>query len=226
MATEQQSTGNCLFCNSSMDRAGMIRHLKSCKARAEQITIADEKGHEEKSIFHLQIQDAYSDDYWLHLEMAGEATLKKLDKYLRVIWLECCGHLSQFSYERWGDRIPMARTANQIFKPGLKIRYVYDFGSSSELFIKVAEKRSGSPLTSKPIFLMARNDPPEYVCEECGEPAQYYCFECVIEEEKDGYLCDKHAEKHPHDEYGEPFEIVNSPRLGICGYDGPAEPPY
>ena len=26
--------------------------------------------------------------------------------------------------------------------------------------------------------------------------------------------------------YGDPISLVNSPRLGMCGYDGPAEPPY
>jgi hypothetical protein len=39
-------------------------------------------------------------------------------------------------------------------------------------------------------------------------------------------LCDEHAEDHPHDNYGEPIPLCNSPRMGQCGYDGPAEPPY
>jgi hypothetical protein len=39
-------------------------------------------------------------------------------------------------------------------------------------------------------------------------------------------FCEQHAEEHAHDEYGQPLELVNSPRLGMCGYDGPAEPPY
>ena len=202
MTAEQYSKGNCLFCNKSVKRAGMIRHLMSCKERAEQIEKVNKKENGEESIFHLQIQDAYSDEYWLHFEMAGAATLKKLDKYLRAIWLECCGHLSEFSYKLWSDRIPMSRKASQIFEAGMKISYVYDFGSSSELIIKVVEQRSGSPLTSKPIFLMARNGSPEYVCEECSKPAFYYCIECVIEEEKDGFLCKKHSENHPHDNYG------------------------
>ena len=29
--------------------------------------------------------------------MCGSATLEELDHYLRTIWLECCGHLSQFT---------------------------------------------------------------------------------------------------------------------------------
>lgn len=38
-------------------------------------------------------------------------------------------------------------------------------------------------------------------------------------------LCQQHAETHPHDD-GDPLSIVNWPRMGMCGYDGPAEPPY
>ena len=48
----------------------------------------------------------------------------------------------------------------------------------------------------------------------------------MIEQDEWGTLCDEHAKSHPHDEYGEPVALVNSPRMGLCGYDGPAEPPY
>ncbi len=50
--------------------------------------------------------------------------------------------------------------------------------------------------------------------------------ECLIEEDVWGTLCEKHAKTHPHDNYGEPIASVNSSRLGMCGYNGPAEPPY
>ncbi len=40
-------------------------------------------------------------------------------------------------------------------------------------------------------------------------------------------VCDKHADEDPHvDDYGDPLEIFNSPRSGMCGYDGPAQAPY
>jgi hypothetical protein len=51
-------------------------------------------------------------------------------------------------------------------------------------------------------------------------------LECVYEMDEQGTLCDEHARNHPHDNYGEPMPLVNSPRVGMCGYDGPAEPPY
>jgi len=48
----------------------------------------------------------------------------------------------------------------------------------------------------------------------------------VIEEDEWGVLCDEHAKTHPHHDYGDPIELVNSPRIGMCGYTGPADPPY
>jgi hypothetical protein len=86
--------------------------------------------------------------------------------------------------------------------------------------------RTDKPLTKHTILLMAHNNPPEFACQECGQPATRLCLECIYEYDKDGTLCDEHAEGHPHDDYGAPMPIVNSPRLGICGYTGPAEPLY
>jgi len=74
--------------------------------------------------------------------------------------------------------------------------------------------------------LLARNQMPKAVCQECGEPAKWLCIECLYDENKTGHLCDEHAEEHPHDNYGEPMPLFNSPRTGMCGYDGPAEPLY
>lgn len=73
---------------------------------------------------------------------------------------------------------------------------------------------------------MARNTLPEDQCIECGQRATHLCTECLIEADTWGTLCDEHTQTHPHDNYGEPMPLVNSPRLGMCGYDGPAEPPY
>lgn len=73
---------------------------------------------------------------------------------------------------------------------------------------------------------MARNNQPNLDCDECDQPARWLCMECQIEHELPGTLCDAHVKNHPHDNYGEPFEIVNSPRMGLCGYQGPADPPY
>lgn len=86
-------------------------------------------------------------------------------------------------------------------------------------------QRIDVPLTARPMVLMARNVMPDATCIECGQPATRLCMEC-LEADEQGTLCEKHAGTHTHDDYDEPIELVNSPRVGMCGYTGPAEPPY
>jgi len=180
-----------------------------------------------ETLYHLYIQDAWRNEFWLDVEMRGSSTLKDLDSYLRSIWLECCGHMSQFSVgKERGKEIPKRWRADEVFKYGIELTHIYDFGTSSETLIKVVGVREGKPTTSRPIALMARNLMPEAECIECEQPAAWLCMECLIEEQIWGTLCDKHAQSHPHDNYGEPIRLVNSPRMGRCGYEGPAEPPY
>ncbi len=226
MSRKKSTSGTCVFCGRRLSRGGMSRHLKSCAARQQAIEQANRKRGKPQQIFHLLVSDRYLGDFWLHLEMNGTARLSTLDNYLRAIWLECCGHLSMFTYGGWDDEIPKSRRAGQVFAPGVQIVHYYDFGTTSETVIKVVDVRQGQPLSRHPIFLMARNEMPEVVCQECEQPAAFLCMECIIEDEEPGWLCEQHAENHPHEDYGEPIPVVNSPRLGMCGYDGPAEPPY
>ena len=220
--------GICYFCGKIYSRQGMGRHLVSCPDRLTLLQDAEAKKKRE-NFHHLMVEDIDRPEYWLHLEIKGQAPLAELDRYLRDIWLECCGHLSAFAYERYfseENEIDTKRRADRVFEPGSTLYYIYDFGSSSELKIKCLSQRQGSALGRHPIVLMARNLAPEFPCIECGKPSRWLCEECLYEEGVFGALCDEHAESHPHDNYGEPVEIVNSPRLGVCGYEGPAEPPY
>jgi len=220
-----------------MTRSGLARHLGTCPGRLEVQAEADRSRRHRQTLYHLQVQDAWMGSFWLHLEMRGNATLDDLDYYLRAIWLECCGHLSAFelghvTYTQifdddmlMGDERAMNVRVGALFQPGMEIPYEYDFGTTSHLVIKVINQRTGKPTASHPIVLMARNkfEPPP--CMECGQPATDLCTECLYERE-DGRseLCDEHAQAHVHDEYIMP--LLNSPRTGMCGYAGPAEPPY
>ena len=165
--------------------------------------------------------------FWLDLEMRGAANLEQLDWYLREIWLECCGHMSCFSVGGWrGPELPKNRRVEDVLTVGTKLTHIYDYGTTSMTLVKCVGLRMGKPTSRHPIALLARNQPPEYECIECGKPASCLCIECVIEHQKWGTLCDEHAETHPHGDYGEPIRLMNSPRTGLCGYTGPAEPPY
>lgn len=228
MSRRKQSRGTCVYCGQEMAKGGMSKHLSTCPQRHQVIAEANQKRGERQRLYHLRVQDAYQSDFWLDLEMNGTAALKDLDYYLRAIWLECCGHLSQFSVGgAWSGREIAKKTrAEQVFRPGVELTHIYDFGTSSETLIKVSDIREGKPTTSHPIALMARNLMPEATCIECGQPASWLCIECMVEEESPGTLCEEHAKVHPHSNYGEPMPLVNSPRTGMCGYTGPAEPPY
>jgi endogenous inhibitor of DNA gyrase (YacG/DUF329 family) len=228
MPRKKQTKGQCVYCGKELAKGGMIKHLSFCPQRLAVIAASEQQPLATENLYHLCVQDAWQGDFWLNLEIRGSATLQHLDKYLRAIWLECCGHMSSFFIGGgWkGREIAKKHRIEQIFEPGVELTHIYDFGTSSETLIKVAGVREGKPTTARPIALMARNLMPEAECIECGQPAAWLCTECLIEGDVWGTLCDKHAQRHPHDNYGEPIPLVNSPRLGMCGYTGPAEPPY
>jgi len=238
MAGKKQSRGNCVFCGREMTKGGLSRHLKTCPKRQEAVVTADAQSGRKETIFHLQVLDAWGGDYWLHMEMRGDAELYDLDQYLRSIWLECCGHLSAFEIDPYrytqlfdsgwshGNEKSMHVQVRKLFASGQVIPYEYDFGTTSELLIKVIDSREGKALTQKPLYLMARNQAPQFECQECKKPAAWLCLECIYEDDQPGLLCEQHAENHPHEEYDEPLPLENSPRTGMCAYSGPAEPPY
>jgi hypothetical protein len=74
-------------------------------------------------------------------------------------------------------------------------------------------------MASKSIQILARNAPPLITCEICGEIAPLVCAQCIWSDE--GWLCDKCAGEH---KCGEEMllPLVNSPRVGMCGYTGEA----
>ena len=121
---------------------------------------------------------------------------------------------------------------SKVLKVGQKFFHEYDFGSTTKLALKVVAEREGTAPKDdykysgefgkdKTIKIMARNNPPQISCRECGKPATkvaagYYYFE-------DGALCDVCA-RTSLKEYEDMFlPIVNSPRVGVCGYTGDAD---
>lgn len=223
----KNSKGECASCGQEVTSSKVVKHLSVCSKRLGIIKMSDSKKIPSETLYHLRTQDACNDQFWLDLEIRGSSTLKDLDGYLRAIWLECCGHVSQFSLgDRQASELSKKRRADEVFRSGTKLTHIYDFGDSSETLIKVVGTRKGKSVTTCSVSLMARNQMPESKCGECKQPATRLCMECLVEKEIWGILCEKHAKVHPHDDYGKPVQLVNSPRLGMCGYEGPAEPPY
>ena len=112
----------------------------------------------------------------------------------------------------------------RVLAPGSTFSYEYDFGTTTELTGKIvsALSRTNARLIGKPIQVLARNDSPGITCLSCGKNATQVCSECIYSGE--GCLCEECAKEH---ECGEEMllPIVNSPRVGMCGYIGPATEP-
>ena len=178
-----------------------------------------------RTIFHLKVEGLYQPMYWLHIEIPAKATLEDLDRFLRAVWLECCGHLSSFEIAgesfisekiEPGDR-SMSVALEKVMAPGMKFEYIYDFGTSTELLITVISARKGFAQDKDAVRIMARNEPPEINCDVCGKPATGVC--CVCSDEDAGRVCEECGKKH---ECGEDMllPVVNSPRVGMCDYTG------
>lgn len=223
------STGQCNFCNETFSKQAMTRHLTRCRSQRP-----PQKGKPRKT-FHLLVQGQYLPEYWLHVEVPAAAALHLLDAFLRDIWLECCGHLSAFTIEgvryeldtggidvMWseifGSPEPtrgMSARMDLALRPGLKFLHEYDFGTTTTLALKVVAEQE-SVLPKDAINILARNHPPPIPCGKCGQPATDICGECM--DSPNGWLCESHAAKHKHSDMFLP--VVNSPRVGQCGYTG------
>ncbi|MBI4745083.1 MAG: hypothetical protein HY786_00695 [Deltaproteobacteria bacterium] len=222
-----KSEGKCIFCSDTFSKAAMTRHLQSCKQRKAVIEALPVKGRTKSArIFHILVEGRYLPEYWMHIEAPANATLEDLDSFLRETWLECCGHLSAFriggvSYSadtdnEFGDE-DIERVLGDVLSPGLKFYHEYDFGTTTELTLRVVSEREGV-FKGKSVQLMARNNPPLIMCESCGKAAaSIICAECSWS--GGGWLCDRCAKGH---ECGEDMflPVVNSPRAGECGYVG------
>jgi hypothetical protein len=216
----------------------MTRHLTSCPDRNEAIARSEKATKSPKPVLHLVVEGRYQPMYWLHVETRADSEFDALDSYLRDIWLECCGHLSQFTFpheegprgsamanpwEMFEDmrsgRMPgeeaMDDPIGKRVHKGDVFYYEYDFGSTTHLKLKVAGQRQGN-LKKHEVRLLARNEPPEILC-DCGKRATELCMECSYE--PDGWLCESCAAEHPCGEEAI-IPIANSPRVGVCGYTG------
>jgi hypothetical protein len=164
--------------------------------------------------FHLLVEGHHLPEYWMHLKVSSHARFEDLDNFLRKIWLECCGHMSAFRIGR--EEVKKSKKLEYVLHPGMRLNYEYDFGSTTELMVKVVSEFKGNIKTGE-VGILARNDPPQIKCSNCDHLATRICTECIYEDA--GWLCDDCAEDHKCDE-DMLLPVVNSPRTGVCGYVG------
>ena len=73
----------------------MLRHLSACGERKK--VLEAETGKRKCGYYELLLMGRYNKNYWLIIEIRETATLRELDQFIRDIWVECCGHLSEFN---------------------------------------------------------------------------------------------------------------------------------
>jgi len=212
--------GLCDYCGREFARSGMSRHLSSCARRP--------KG--KAKVLHLVVESAHWSDFWLHVMAPGDAALADLDALLRDTWLECCGHLSAFEiggvrFESrpmvggWGPPAKsMTALLNQSLLPGASFSYEYDYGSTTFLQGRSVRVVDDAVRPDRPV-VVARNLPPPLMCDVCGKvhasvldswgEAGAVCDACFEQEVEAGGI-----------EADGAMPVVNSPRMGVCGYTG------
>jgi len=212
MTEELKSEGRCIYCNQMFSQKEIGKHL------AKHLVEMEKKDADKTMNFyyHIEVQVA---ELFLHLLVRGDATMKIIDDFLREIWLECCGHMSEFGHKNF--RISKRDRVEDIFAPRVKNFHDYDFGSTTRVFLKGLKSYRFSLKGS--IILLSRNEPLKLLCNMCKKnPAVNLCATCSWEE--DAFYCEACSGKHAKvcEDFADysSMPVVNSPRMGVCGYMG------
>lgn len=182
-------------------------------------------------LYQLRVEGKGAPIFWLDVEVKGTSPIRRLDDLLRRVWLDCCGHLSAFETgglryavmvdHEFGvnpnERSMSAKVSQVLTSPKQRLSYEYDFGSTTELTLRLINVRTG--IIGRPATrLLARNEPPVWTCGACDAPATLVCSFCLGHDNP--LVCARHAPEHTCAEDEGFLPVVNSPRMGVCGYTG------
>ncbi|MCF8107852.1 MAG: hypothetical protein K9J81_02560 [Desulfohalobiaceae bacterium] len=112
------------------------------------------------------------------------------------------------------EELDMDAMIGHVLEPKQSISYIYDFGSSTELLITAKSQHQGKLKKKSGIDLLVRNPDPQILCKVChknvaehvdSENMLFLCSECLNDAECEQELL---------------LPVVNSPRCGICAYEG------
>ena len=221
---ESTKRGTCKVCYRSIAYSRMGVHLKTHISNVGKLT-------------HYVIRVSDRGVFWMFLQVPGNHTLKRIDTFLRDEWLECCGHLSQFDiggeiydvhpsdeyirYKSMNYRIRDVLAEKMVFK------HEYDLGTPTTLQLTVTAARVPPLVPAKEIAVLAIHDKVQFNCEVCGGEAAAVCAYCTIY--ADGsMMCDDCIRKHECmlEEDAYVLNLVQSPRVGMCGFESAPLAPH
>jgi L-ascorbate metabolism protein UlaG (beta-lactamase superfamily) len=111
----------------------------------------------------------------------------------------------------------MRSTIGDVFShDGQKGTHDYDFGSTTRLSLARTGMRV-SRIDKSGVRLLGRNDPLNWACGVCGQPATLVC--CARDNDSSPFVCAAHQKGHRCQDVAF-LPVVNSPRMGVCAYEG------
>lgn len=250
MHEKMKSTGTCIYCSKSFAKAGINRHLKKHlddktqeqKPGQSFLVKVEPNPKWGTSPYFLSLWidgkttmdeiDGFLRAIWL--ECCGHMSAFRIPQPRRMFgggmfdYFDAMELLEQGKtkqYEKMMEEIrgevPMSRKAEKALYEGLKVEYEYDFGSTTALLMTIVAEYPVK--ADDKITLLSRNEPLELFCQVCRkEPATVMCI--VHDWGEDDMFCDNCAKKHAKtcgdfEDYAA-MPVVNSPRMGVCAYDG------
>jgi hypothetical protein len=244
------TSAKCRLCDRMLGKRQMTNHLKACwehhtiavpgKAASRWFHLVVEAHHAPDYWLHLQASakctfgdlDSVLRSIWLeccdHLsafefpvkrKLTRRATPNDIAALFQQLVREAHPSFSDDD-DASGDEL-MDNPLGSKLKPGVVFSHQYDFGSTTELALRVAGEHTAAALPGD-LKLLARNEPPAILCSACTKPATQICLQCAGEGA--GEFCDACAGQH---DCGEEMlvPLINSPRTGVCGYCGPSVEP-
>ena len=203
----EKTNGKCFWCGKESLPVAMKNHVLKTHCK---------EGDEPCYLFLAEgIGLGTPNHYWVLADVAKGKSLSTIDTFLRNIWLECCGHLSQFKTAS-GGAVGKARKITDV-EPGDRLFFEYDFGSTT--IVRITFLAETVRLKQRhSVRILARNNQPIIKCKSCGKEAAFVCCGCggMYDEM---FFCDDCMEEHDC-KYKSELPITNSPRCGECGYCG------
>ena len=208
--------GTCNVCGTTLYGHDAYSHFGRCiEARyGIRASRTAPKGRRRLSLrtMHISVR-GLGRPHWMELAVRADATLYDLDRFLRSVWLECCGHLSHFDIggtvysmmvprprddfeflpmdEREELSQHMGKAVGTAIKPATWFEHQFDYGTTTDLELRHVHEFEGlaqilgpsQPWHGGKIVVFARNLPLQTCC-LCGHPAQW---RLIPDEDEDDY---------------------------------------
>ena len=144
--------------------------------------------------YTLKIKDSYMTDFFLYINVVSHLTLGELDQFLRDIWVECCNHLSGFRCRGYYYQMD-EHGSYGIPGKNIELNQLVEVGTN---LMYEYDYGSTTELAIE-------------VIDELTGPRRESLIEIFARNKMPDYFLN-------NEDYPEP---CNSPRIGVCGYDGP-----